>query len=147
MNTMNEQRHALRVWDPARLVPLFVMVLVAAILGALALHHADSVEAVSAVSPTAATVVASSDASGTAVAETFAHESADGWIALAISGCVALGLCCVIGLALAVRSANTRRDDSSGTLIRTVLSSMARWDAGSAIAARPSLDSLSISRT
>lgn len=144
---MSEPRYVIPALHPTRLVQLVVVVLVVAIMGALALQHSDAAGSGDVRSVAAGAVLASDRTVDAPSAASLADVSDDSWIALAISGCVALALCCVVGLALSARPATGRRDDSAGTVVRTVWAPVARWDSGSVLATRPSLDSLSISRT
>jgi hypothetical protein len=126
---------------------LLTIALTLAMVGTLAAHHSDAepvgssgvlVELDSSTYPGAVSAVPPA---------TVVSPSENGWALLAVSGCAALALCCVLGLALSIRSRHTRRVDQAGTLVRSVWVSVVRWRPDAASALRPSLDTLSISRT
>jgi hypothetical protein len=141
-----------RAWTPAALVQLLTMVLMVAVFGSLAVHHSASDETVA---PVLSIVAAFGEVpepeapglSGAEIATSAVQTSDDGWLGVLVSGCAALGLICVLGLALFRRAGSAHRVDSPGTLVRTPWLCFRRWESRVALAVRPSLDVLSISRT
>jgi len=123
-----------------RVLTLALMLLV---FGTLAAHHVDADSIGTTGAETAAVAT-------TAGADVVVHlevpAAGDGWVITILSGCAAVGLCGVLGLALVRRSAagRPRRPGSSGRIVGAtpflpVLLARA--------SARPSLLVLSVSRT
>jgi hypothetical protein len=141
-----------RAWSPAALVQLLTMVLMVAVFGTLAVHHSASDDTVanvssSATAPAGAAALPASVIADDALTASALQADADGWLGVLVSGCAALGLICVLGLALFRRSGSAHRVDDPGSLVRTPWRSPRRWESRVALAVRPSLDVLSISRT
>lgn len=131
-----------------RVLTLALMLLV---FGTLAAHHADAdsigttgAETAAVATTAGADVVVHLEVPAAGVAAGVA--AGDGWVITILSGCAAMGLCGVLGLALVRRSAagRPRRPGSTGRIVGAtpflpVLLARA--------SARPSLLLLSVSRT
>lgn len=141
---------------PAVLLRLITLSILIAVLGTLAAHHSDSAPAAQAAIAAQSAIAAESAVLGDtlqlavsvpAAAEHVVQSAGDWSMASAVTGCVALGLCCVLGLALAKRATAPRQAAQLAPLERLIWPAVSFWKFDSADQARPSLTVLSISRT